>query len=97
PMSPLFPYTALFRSALVQARRQAFALDVGDETGIVATGERRLDRGVAGRGRAQAIVELRFHLDAFCGHGIVQVAATRSGMAGRRDRKSTRLNSSHVK
>src|SRR5690606_41762956 len=72
PRSTLFPYTTLFRSALLAPPRAR------------AGRRRRLRRGQAGRARASP-------------HGAD--ARDRGRLAARRklDRKSTRLNSSHVK
>src|SRR5690606_41197274 len=88
PRSPLFPYTTLFRSALEQAFLDAGGNRVG--------GGRARRTGVVARHPAGAVPD-RVVADA------VVVAKLAERLAGRvlgqlhADRKSTRLNSSHVK
>src|SRR5207249_11959913 len=88
PRSTLFPYTTLFRSLVVHARR----LDLGSELRLVD----RLRIGGANRqARSEGDVGVEgFHL----GHGSIDRRRRWPGHHAQilRDRKSTRLNSSHV-
>src|SRR5207302_10007664 len=89
--SPLFPYTTLFRSGgVVHVEGRV------DRERVVLVGHRRVDgveeehalARVGGEGD-EGVAELPFRL----GHGHERSAAAVS----QQDRKSTRLNSSHVK
>src|SRR3712207_8921617 len=84
PRSTLFPYTTLFRSADAVPR------------GDGAPADRTLDgrRGGAALGRRQRRARRRGRVDG-AGVGGRAVARVRAP-AGVRDRKSTRLNSSHA-
>src|SRR5205085_11302912 len=87
PLSPLFPYTTLFRSR--QARRQ--------RGGVVRRRPRpeldrerqhadRLDLGLLHRGeQVRGVIQQR----------LIEVRGAGRGGQGQGDRKSTRLNSSH--
>src|SRR5258707_11245228 len=78
PRSTLFPYTTLFRSALlfaVAGRRDRLCP-------ILAHGQRRMTR------HAEAFVEIAAHYGLEFIHAILEEVV--------RDRKSTRLNSSHA-
>src|SRR5690606_42055338 len=73
-LTPLFPYTTLFRS-----------LAIGTKTGAVARAIPRAFSGIK--------VHHATHVRAFCRKGVKASCF----IAIYRDRKSTRLNSSHVK
>src|SRR5690606_39928310 len=83
PSPPLFPYTTLFRSA-----ERGLALDAGDR----CAADRR--DHPAGEGRAALPADASRAACRIPAHGDPAQAGRR---LGRRDRKSTRLNSSHVK
>src|SRR5205814_4037501 len=92
PPSPLFPYTTLFRSPAVSFHR---AVD-GEHIAF----DRRPRPAVAGNGSAVMAFAVAF---GGRGSGVGAVAAKniignygRSAVAKKRDRKSTRLNSSHL-
>src|SRR5690606_41616030 len=90
--SPLFPYTTLFRSRVVDGAREPVHR------------ERRVELGAQadGAGAEHLVAEGRLALQP--GVLVLLVAAPRDRVAAQaeagadiRDRKSTRLNSSHVK
>src|SRR5256885_10227615 len=83
PRSTLFPYTTLFRS-----RRRAVARGVGDGARVPT---HRLVAHAVGRAGAAA----RARDDPLAAHG-VPVGLGLGHAVLRRDRKSTRLNSSHL-
>src|SRR5690606_40440391 len=89
PPSPLFPYTTLFRSRLGVTR-----FPIGrDELGNLPLGRWGVVLAVR-RGRVSV------HLIPQCGkvrYGTVRLWLWFGAMIGDLDRKSTRLNSSHVK
>src|SRR5207249_11383012 len=84
--SPLFPYTTLFRSALLEVA-------LGD---VISGAQRRIERFRLRQVRHQrrepplATPPLQEQ------HGRRRQRISRLGVAARADRKSTRLNSSHV-
>src|SRR5438067_6944903 len=83
PTSPLFPYTTLFRSQYIPVTNEAIAVRYRD------------------RGRAIARINDPASIAAHASgsdDGVRAIVAARGvgGNAGRIDRKSTRLNSSHV-
>src|SRR5690606_41974449 len=83
PLSPLFPYTTLFRS---------FWHNVRDTVVFHQAMERMIDAGVVD------YVELGAH--PALARSVLECLGTRRGSSLpslRRDRKSTRLNSSHVR
>src|SRR5205814_4894161 len=82
PRSPLFPYTTLFRSGVV-----IHALHRPPGGAVVGRAAEE-DVGVAGAVVAPHGVQVAVEL-AVCGHGP-------EGVIPERDRKSTRLNSSHL-
>src|SRR5438105_12919746 len=85
PRSPLFPYTTLFRSGLRLEGRVRFVTEPLPLFGIMDQG---IPFGGFSRHRMAPIIAWREH----------RVGATPLGLAPRdvmRDRKSTRLNSSH--
>src|SRR3712207_8251482 len=83
PRSPLFPYTTLFRSAVVREVRQA-----GDDVDV----ERRRVVGVGGaRQAAERLLDADARAVAAAARGVLGPCSRGSG-----DRKSTRLNSSHA-
>src|SRR5262245_63853456 len=88
PRSTLFPYTTLFRSALGQ-RPGRLAHDVGDELGLGGLVE-EVDRAA----RQHALVEQRHLVRAAANPE--QVHVEREDLVQPLDRKSTRLNSSHL-
>src|SRR2546430_13517405 len=81
PRSTLFPYTTLFRSGAAAEQRQARVRGGGRQSPgtLVALVENRVRQRPQGRGR-------RVPLD---------LTGQMQGGQGGRDRKSTRLNSSH--
>src|SRR3989475_4489350 len=79
PRSTLFPYTTLFRSRAVQAQQPA----MGEARRDVALGDQGADR----HGGPPLLRAPR--------HGLAAHAGLGGAHAARRDRKSTRLNSSH--
>src|SRR5688572_31661291 len=81
---PLFPYTTLFRSVLHDAHQAA---DVGQ----------RLERAVLGAHVEARLAELGRleHVDEDVVHGHTGLLRDLAFDAAARDRKSTRLNSSH--
>src|SRR5204863_4779126 len=85
PASQLFPYTTLFRSAGpdARARRRRLAAEA------LRRGAERLLRGPV-RARDQRLQRLRQELPE------IRAGRRRAGDDLQRDRKSTRLNSSHV-
>src|SRR5690606_39317154 len=94
PRCPLFPYTTLFRSLAVdldQGRGQGAKLGQGRGTAV--------DPGARTAVRAQGAAQLAFV--AVVELGLAQPFQGCGGIAqvefGGQDRKSTRLNSSHVK
>src|SRR5207302_7539244 len=93
PPPPLFPYTTLFRSVLLRHLEHAFL----DERHHAA----RVRRVVAAREVMPCRIESR-HVAAARQHARHAGHDARAGRArnirqAERDRKSTRLNSSHVK
>src|SRR5204862_4112051 len=90
PISPLFPYTTLFRSRHDQLAAPDIGIadqvegGIGRQETVAAPGAEQMLRAVADRG-----VDLRG-----LRHGPGEFCRRRLGM--RLDRKSTRLNSSHV-
>src|SRR5690606_41851069 len=93
PCSPLFPYTTLFRSDLVEVVALAHAIAVRDDDPLAAldhAGQVRLELHqphlVVVEHRPHPAVVVEQHRQ------VMQVAVDH-----RVDRKSTRLNSSHVK
>src|SRR5690606_41222996 len=91
PSSPLFPYTTLFRSEVVVVERHHALQLVGDDGGRapadrVPVGPRAVQLAVADRAASAGLVH---HRDRLADH-------LRDALEDR-DRKSTRLNSSHVK
>src|SRR5690606_40805058 len=89
PRSTLFPCTTLFRSVLVQSVAR------GCEDGA---GQAQADRGGAGPGLRVAPVHDVLGV-VLAGRPLSRVRGPdgRAGRAVHQDRKSTRLNSSHVK
>src|SRR3712207_9171168 len=91
PRSTLFPYTTLFRSALVVIVLRHRIDHVGRIAGRVREHE-------AVRGRVEQLVEERVELE----RPLLEVPAEvrlhlrRRALRGAQDRKSTRLNSSHA-
>src|SRR5439155_13010188 len=81
PRSTLFPYTTLFRSA------------VADGLGVAAN--RRQRRAQIVRDRQQELLLEVLRALQLGGHGVDRAHEIRQ-LVGSRDRKSTRLNSSHV-
>src|SRR5207253_11417371 len=93
--APLFPYTTLFRSAVTDERTDPFEGDRGRPRA------KSLDRGVDGRGEvAGGIDEGAVEVEDDELHpphsGRMRRRGMREGAASSLDRKSTRLNSSHV-
>src|SRR5256885_10993049 len=89
PRSTLFPYTTLFRSA---GQQRAHAVEDGLEHG----GDQRLEQGAQGAGAGEVVVAVEQGLDlGAVGVDRVQVLRVRGQQLGQ-DRKSTRLNSSHL-
>src|SRR5690606_41530979 len=84
PGSTLFPYTTLFRSAL---REAGDGDDADDPDTLDPDGERAAVRGVLLQRELVLVVERR----------ALQAGAQAHEVRRRPDRKSTRLNSSHVK
>src|SRR5690349_22465017 len=80
PMSPLFPYTTLFRSIDAKLGRVA-AVEEPEDATLVRAGL------LGGEHERRTLAEYR----ARYGDRVVEIPETRST-----DRKSTRLNSSHV-
>src|SRR2546430_6927136 len=80
PRSTLFPYTTLFRSGVEAALAAGDALD--DEAGVGADEDRHQDAPPSATTCSAA-------------PSIVSAACRVGGAASTRDRKSTRLNSSH--
>src|SRR5690606_18197851 len=72
----------------VETRRQALALDVSHEAGLVAAAKRSCDRLIAGSGLRSAPVQFLFGMDGLGGHGAgclrSHACATRSGIGVRR-------------
>src|SRR5947207_10864608 len=85
PRSTLFPYTTLFRSVI------AVALADEGEAGAVRRPDGRVVRVVRQPGDRRPIIV--HHVDPV---GAVAVARKRDLAGKTRDRKSTRLNSSHT-
>src|SRR5690606_39571259 len=86
PCAPLFPYTPLFRSGL--HRRRGHGEVRGRRVGHVVPGVSRRLAVLADIGAVEAEVA-----DVARPHEVVDLVA----VVADRDRKSTRLNSSHVK
>src|SRR5436309_5399442 len=84
PCSPLFPYTTLFRSVIGEGERLVAAL------AIFAHAHRRV---ALGQRRAVGADDERHVAVGRCR----QAQSRENEQLPRRDRKSTRLNSSHVK
>src|SRR5690606_40173633 len=94
PTSPLFPYTTLFRSSLHQPFRKRAA--------VVAAGRAdRRDLVAAPHQQHGLVADVAQERGAFRKvgerHALGEVGAGGGGWFGCQDRKSTRLNSSHVK
>src|SRR5699024_11938831 len=96
PRSPVFPYTTLFRSGLAQRQRHHAVLEVGVGLGradlpVAVLGEGDLAGGelLEGDGLVPGDRLLREV-------ALLDPAAHPGEAGGERDRKSTRLNSSHV-
>src|SRR5262245_65188326 len=90
PRSPLFPYTTLFRSYRA-------GLEDGDARQVRALLDRAAAQGLAGvavTGAPQALAAFESAGAIADRHGLVLV--TRGSTHDGRDRKSTRLNSSHL-
>src|SRR5258708_13964735 len=84
PRSTLFPYTTLFRSHGPEDRPQTYSyLRAAD---LLDPADRRLEAARAAGFTAAATFPTR---------GIFEGLGAMIGLAGERDRKSTRLNSSH--
>src|SRR5207249_11656591 len=89
PRSTLFPYTTLFRSYLDMLERRGAALNIASFVGHSALRSYVMGRAATQRVATDAeIAEMR----------ALVLEAMRAGAIGfsTRDRKSTRLNSSHV-
>src|SRR5207302_8430907 len=84
PATTLFPYTTLFRSEEGLVKIAASGGKRRQQSGAV---ERRVGRLLERNSRAARLFEVRVEVDA---QGFPQLRWTK-------DRKSTRLNSSHVK
>src|SRR5690349_24246530 len=80
PRSTLFPYTTLFRSQVVKVQR--LEVDRGAELGLDRQQERDEQQGV----HPGLLEQVGVGVDAVGGQALVDT----------QDRKSTRLNSSHV-
>src|SRR3712207_7394064 len=90
PRSTLFPYTTLFRSVeLLQEACGAGFAELAD--GLAHEEDELRDDVFAGRSRALAVGDLRDRPRIALGG-----APDHDGGGPRRDRKSTRLNSSHA-
>src|SRR5438477_3711079 len=90
PRSTLFPYTTLFRSG---DRQREIRRDGGVD-GVAAVAEDvEADRGGEGQGRADRVAREARHCS---GGAAVDPDDGSRGEARRLDRKSTRLNSSHM-
>src|SRR5256885_13123734 len=98
PRSTLFPYTTLFRSQRGRDAHLARAAleQVVQADGIEADEGREIDIGVEIRPRALYALRCGLHAPARGHH--IGAAAQQIGtqLAGHGDRKSTRLNSSHL-
>src|SRR5690554_7158776 len=87
PRSTLFPYTTLFRSARLGLDRQARTADLLDVRRELRGGER--DRALVGRAELDVPVARVVARE----RDLLRFGGRRRGQ----DRKSTRLNSSHVR
>src|SRR3712207_7795426 len=86
PRSTLFPYTTLFRSGLRVADDDGRPVDAPRDLRLVARDLLGLElRAVVGRRKLLALVEV-----------VLAEQALEVAGRGNRDRKSTRLNSSHA-
>src|SRR5690606_41808960 len=94
PGSPLFPYTTLFRSDTVLEREQGVVLADADVVAGVVLGAALADDDVAGEHELAAVA---LHAEAFRFRVAAVARATTGFFVCHEDRKSTRLNSSHVK
>src|SRR5207249_7280375 len=88
PSSPLFPYTTLFRSELAHDRLPVLEMATSDEV-IGPSRDRGVELGVEVRGSLVRVGLIGRHCE-------TQLLTVRDGGTSRQDRKSTRLNSSHV-
>src|SRR5690606_41445472 len=88
PRSSIFPYTTLFRS-----RFRAFNVRLLGETSI---GVNTVPSGHAAEALAAALLVSTAPVPVAAAFWVAAVAVTAGAVLGR-DRKSTRLNSSHVK
>src|SRR5690606_40167032 len=86
PSSTLFPYTTLFRSTVLRGCTGQTVLEARPDSDAPGRGGGESHR----RTRPARLLARHLARDA-------DVAKARRGFVGRRDRKSTRLNSSHVK
>src|SRR5690606_40001733 len=94
PRSPLFPYTTLFRSTLAESRRQlppARNRRYASAAGGLAVGEAAADAFGAGGGLGAE------RLGEDVDPQLFEQPGDLAHVVGYPDRKSTRLNSSHVK
>src|SRR5690606_41370307 len=95
PWSPPFPYTTLFRSEVLDAARDV-EVAVVERAVVTSAHPRRVVGGALGVRRVGArledVLERRDRL-----LGLAPVAGAHVLAADPEDRKSTRLNSSHVK
>src|SRR5207249_7859471 len=93
--SPPFPYTTLFRSAREHAR-EAFVLGVRRQHARRRDVYRDDQLGAEGAGRVEGDVRDHRAVDVEPAADLVRREVARQRARGEEDRKSTRLNSSHV-
>src|SRR5690606_41658135 len=93
PVAPLFPYATLFRSRAYFAGRE-FAPDADGEIVVPYSTDPDARPIVLAAGRLATLATLRHRAENYDLHAAMHVE--REALLAR-DRKSTRLNSSHVK
>src|SRR5690606_41291352 len=86
-----FPYTTLFRSQLELTR---YLLELSEDSALVLCGN--ADAGIAHFESQEAAAAIQLRADAHYTH-LREFECVRDQIAQNLDRKSTRLNSSHVK
>src|SRR5207253_9459356 len=93
PCATLFPYTTLFRSLFYQGTRPAISVGLSVSR-VGSAAQLKAMKQVAGRLKGD-LAQFR-ELAAFAQFGSELDAATQAKIDRGKDRKSTRLNSSHV-
>src|SRR5206468_13056369 len=94
PTSTLFPYTSLFRSRGVIGRRRAVIINNARQIDRIVRGQRR-DRSAEGRRIDLKMGAVAVERDRLRGRHRALELQPSADIDGDRDRKSTRLNSSH--